>query len=190
MNVAVFPRISWWILWLTALMTMESCVKTETPTDNRSKIYFVRKYRNLQYCLRVSYHCLERRVLLLESREKRDESRLEGDEFTRSTNTLHSKTCFIQHLYRIVLSSLVDTIFIFIGHVCIPFVYYTGLLIFCAVAEPRISSKSAKSREIHKNTRNPAKFARNLTKYMSAQHIRKLSWLLGLLTCCKLANLP
>ena len=66
----------------------------------------------------------------------------------------------------------------------------TGLLIYCAVAEPRISSKSAKSREIHKNTRNPAKFTRNLTKYMSAQHIWKLSWLLGLLTCCKLANLP
>ena len=66
---------------------------------------------------------------------------------------------------------------------------YTGLLIFRAVAEPRISSKSAKSREIHKNTRNPAKFARNLPKYMSALRIWKLSWLLGLLTCCKLANL-
>ena len=47
----------------------------------------------------------------------------------------------------------------------------SGLLIFRAVAEPRISSKSAKSCEIHKNTRNPAKFARNVTKYMSAQHI-------------------
>ena len=46
-----------------------------------------------------------------------------------------------------------------------------GLLIFRAVAEPRISSKSAKSREIHKNTRNPVKIARNLTKCMSAQHI-------------------
>ena len=34
------------------------------------------------------------------------------------------------------------------------------------------------------------KVARNLTKYMSAHHIWKLSWLLGLLTCCKLANLP
>ena len=66
----------------------------------------------------------------------------------------------------------------------------TGLLIFRAVADPRISSKSEKSREIHKNTGNPAKFARNLTKYMSAQHIGKLSWLFGLLTCCKLANLP
>ena len=52
------------------------------------------------------------------------------------------------------------------------------------------NSESAKSREIHKNTRNLAKFARNLTKYMSPQHIWKLSWLLGLLTCCKLANLP
>ena len=48
---------------------------------------------------------------------------------------------------------------------------WAGLLIFHAVAELRISSKSAKSREIHKNTRNPAKFAKNLTKYMSAQHI-------------------
>ena len=34
------------------------------------------------------------------------------------------------------------------------------------------SSKSAKSREIHKNTQNPAKFAKNLTKYMSPQHIQ------------------
>ena len=49
--------------------------------------------------------------------------------------------------------------------------HHSGLLIFRAVAEPRISSKSAKSREIHKNTRNPAKFAKNLTKYMSPQHI-------------------
>ena len=47
----------------------------------------------------------------------------------------------------------------------------TGLLIFRAVVEPRISSKSAKCPEIRKNTRNPAKFARNLTKYMSVQHI-------------------
>ena len=46
------------------------------------------------------------------------------------------------------------------------------------------------SHEFQVNTRNPAKFARHLTKYMSAQHIWKLSWLLGLLTCCKLANLP
>ena len=62
----------------------------------------------------------------------------------------------------------------------------TGLLIFRAVAEPRIS------REIHKNTRNPARFARNLTQYMSAQHIWKLhvSWLLGLLTRFKCNNLP
>ena len=66
----------------------------------------------------------------------------------------------------------------------------SGLLIFRAVAEPRISTKSAKSREIHQNTRNPAKFARNLTKYMSAQYIWKLSWLLRLCTCCKRASLP
>ena len=49
--------------------------------------------------------------------------------------------------------------------------HLSGLLIFRAVAEPRISTKSAKSREIHQNTRNPAKFARNLTKYMSVQYI-------------------
>ena len=33
------------------------------------------------------------------------------------------------------------------------------------------SGKSAKSREIHKNTKNTAKFGRNLIKYMSVQHI-------------------
>ena len=49
--------------------------------------------------------------------------------------------------------------------------WFSGLLIFRAVAELRISTKSAKSCEIHQNTRNPAKFARNLTKYMSAQYI-------------------
>ena len=36
-------------------------------------------------------------------------------------------------------------------------VCYSGLLIFRAVVEPRISSKSVKSRKIHKNTQNPAK---------------------------------
>ena len=34
-------------------------------------------------------------------------------------------------------------------------VAYSGLLIFHAVAEPRISTKSAKSREIHQNMQNP-----------------------------------
>ena len=47
----------------------------------------------------------------------------------------------------------------------------TGLLIFCGVAELRISSKSVKSHEIHKNTQNPAKFARNDAKYLLAQHV-------------------
>ena len=64
-----------------------------------------------------------------------------------------------------------------------------GLLIFCAVVEPRNSRKSAKSHEIHKNTQKATKFARNHIKYMSVQHIWNLSWLLGLFTCCKLANL-
>ena len=36
-----------------------------------------------------------------------------------------------------------------------------------AVEEPRNSSKPAKSHEIHKNMQNTAKFARNLTKYMT-----------------------
>ena len=51
------------------------------------------------------------------------------------------------------------------------FVHYTGLLIFCAVADPRNSGISAKSREIPKKTRNTAKSARNISKYMSAKHI-------------------
>ena len=76
-----------------------------------------------------------------------------------------------------------------INQVCAVIDLLTGHLIFRAVAEPRILGKSAKSREIPKNTRNPAKFARNLTRYMSAQHIWKLSWLFGLLTCCKFAYL-
>ena len=37
--------------------------------------------------------------------------------------------------------------------------HYSGLLKFHAVAEPRNSGISAKSREIDKNTRNTAKFA-------------------------------
>ena len=63
-------------------------------------------------------------------------------------------------------------------------------LIFSAVAEPRISGKPAKSREIHNYVRNTAKFVRNLIKYLSIQHIWKLSRLLGLFNCRKLANLP
>ena len=41
-----------------------------------------------------------------------------------------------------------------------------GLLIFRAVADPRNSGTSAKSREIPKKTRNTAKSARNKSKYM------------------------
>ena len=44
-------------------------------------------------------------------------------------------------------------------------------MIFHAIAEPRNSGKSAKSHEIHKNTKNTAKCGRNLIKYMSLQHI-------------------
>ena len=48
----------------------------------------------------------------------------------------------------------------------------SGLLIFRAVADPRNSGISAKSREIPKKTRNTAKSARNISDYMSAKHIR------------------
>ena len=67
--------------------------------------------------------------------------------------------------------------------------WYTGLLIFHAVTEPWNSGKLTKSHEIHKNTKNTAKFSRNLIKYMSVQHIWNLFQLLGLFTCHKLANL-
>ena len=53
----------------------------------------------------------------------------------------------------------------------ITFLSLTGLLIFRAVAEPRNSGISAKSREIHKNIKNTTKFGRNLIEYMSVQHI-------------------
>ena len=54
--------------------------------------------------------------------------------------------------------------------------YFTRVLIFRAVAGPRNSPKHAK-------------FARNLIKYMSIQHIWNVSRLLGLFNCRKLANL-
>ena len=47
----------------------------------------------------------------------------------------------------------------------------SGLLIFRAVADPRNSGISAKSREIPQKTRNTAKSARNISKYTSAKHI-------------------
>ena len=56
----------------------------------------------------------------------------------------------------------------------ITFLSLTGLLIFRAVAEPWNSGISAKSCKIHKNTKNTAKFGRNLIKYMSVQHIWNL----------------
>ena len=53
-------------------------------------------------------------------------------------------------------------------------VVHSRLLIFHVVAEHRNSSKSTKSREIHKNTKNTEKIGRNLIKYMSVQHIWNL----------------
>ena len=57
----------------------------------------------------------------------------------------------------------------------------SGLLIFRAVADPRNSGISAKSREIPQKTRNTAKSARNISKYMSAkgaiaEYPAHLSW--------------
>ena len=46
----------------------------------------------------------------------------------------------------------------------------------------------SRSREIPKNTKNTAKFSRNLIKYMSVQHIWNLFQLYGLFTCRKLAK--
>ena len=46
-----------------------------------------------------------------------------------------------------------------------------GLLIIRAVADPRNSGISAKSREIPQKTRNTAKSARNISKCMSAKYI-------------------
>ena len=51
------------------------------------------------------------------------------------------------------------------------FYLLSGLLIFRAVADPRNSGLSAKYREIPKKTRNTAKSARNISKYMSAKRI-------------------
>ena len=65
-------------------------------------------------------------------------------------------------------------------------IHESGLLIFRAVAEPW---NSGKSHEIHKNPQNTTKFSTNLIIYMSVQHIWNLFQLLGLFTCCKLANL-
>ena len=45
----------------------------------------------------------------------------------------------------------------------------TGLLIFCAVVELGNSGKSAKSREIHKKTKNTGNSLEIV--YMSVQHI-------------------
>ena len=52
----------------------------------------------------------------------------------------------------------------------------TEPLIFRAVADPRNSGISAKSREIPQKTRNTAKSTRNISKYMSAN---KFSTYLG-----------
>ena len=40
--------------------------------------------------------------------------------------------------------------------------------VFSVVKEMRISSKSAKSCKIHRNTQNTAEFTRNSAKYMSS----------------------
>ena len=66
----------------------------------------------------------------------------------------------------------------------------TVQLIFCTVTELQNSGKSMKSCEIHKSKQNMSKLDRNLAKYISVQHSGNLSWLLGLITCSKLANLP
>ena len=61
--------------------------------------------------------------------------------------------------------------------------------ISCSRGATKFRLKSVKSREIHKNTKNAAKFGRNVIKYMSVQHIWNLLQWWGLFTCRKLANL-
>ena len=57
------------------------------------------------------------------------------------------------------------------------------------ISSGRGAAKFREIRKIHKNTKNIAKFGRNLIKYMSVQHTWNLFQLLGLFTCRKLANL-
>ena len=64
-----------------------------------------------------------------------------------------------------------------------------GLLIFHTVTELQNSGKSTKSLKIHQKAHNTAQFVRNNIKYVSVQHIWNLFQLLGLFSCCKLANL-
>ena len=59
-------------------------------------------------------------------------------------------------------------------------VSWSGLLIFCAVADLWNSGISVKSRKIPKKTRNTGKSTRNISKYMAAKRILYLSWLLDL----------
>lgn len=48
-NAFVFPRTAQWLSRLIALMTTKSCVKIETRTDTRSRMYIVKKCQNLVY---------------------------------------------------------------------------------------------------------------------------------------------
>ena len=57
---------------------------------------------------------------------------------------------------------------------------------YCPAAQGIRNFARWQSREIHKNTRSTAQFGRNLTEYMSVQHIWNLSWDVF---CHKLANL-
>ena len=56
---------------------------------------------------------------------------------------------------------------------------FTGVRALGMVTELRNSGKSVKSRKIHKNTKNTAKFCRNLIKYTSVQHYLKLTSAIG-----------
>ena len=75
--------------------------------------------------------------------------------------------------------------FIYKHYVQCNFTFQAGVVIFCVVTEPWISSNSCR---IHKNMQNTRKFCRSHIKYMTVQHIWNLYWLLGLFTCCRLAN--
>ena len=69
-------------------------------------------------------------------------------------------------------------------------IFFTGLLIFCTVAELQNSGKSAKSRKIHENARNTRKFARNNIKYISETYLGYWGFLLPVNLQIYLETLP
>ena len=143
----------------------------------------VNKNRNSLFCLKTRTICPSQsndgmktiwELCLLETGPFGSRWRLQMGTFTFLTERDWSrKGCYGNSTKGVIL-------FLFWCTFVVPSFKNTASIFPAYFVEPRISSKSVKSPEIHKNTWNPTKFARNLTKYISAQHnfIWKLSWLL------------